>query len=258
MKKFLQIVTIFIVGFVFAAMAAASETIVIAGAGPSTKIVEKFCNEYSSQPAAKEYTFEVPPKSVKHAGGIRASDVNLFGRTGRPLNEEEKALNKDEIILARVPIAFVTGSDVGLAKLTIVQLRDIYSKKTTNWKQLGGLDKQIVLVGREPTEALYSVLKADYPFFAEVEFDKVVGKDHAMVAYLQTPAGESALGFGAKPNLENLHIIAVDDFTSGTSLGLVYDLKNKDDKLVKTCTEFAKSDLWAKSLREDGLLPPKN
>jgi hypothetical protein len=257
MKKILHILTLLAVGFVLTTFATASETIVVPGAGPSTKIVEKFCKELSAQPAADGYTFEVPPKSIKHAGGIRASGLYLFGRTGRPLNEEEKAMNKDEIILARVPIAFVVGSDVGVSKLTIDQLEDIYSKKTTNWKQLGGIDKKIVLVGREPTEALYSVLKADYPFFVDVEFDKVVGKDHRVVSFLESPAGECALGFGAKPNLENLHIITVDDFASGVSLGLVYDLKNKEEKLVEAAKKYANSNVWAKSLREDGLLLPK-
>ena len=258
MKKTLNIITILMVGFVFAIMAAASETIIIAGAGPSTKVVEKFCNELSSQPGAEGYTFQVPPKSVKHAGGIRASDVNIFGRTGRPLNEKEKALNKDEIFLARIPIAFVAGSDVGVTKLTIGQLEDIYSKKITNWKQLGGIDKQIFLIGREPTEALYSVLKKDYPFFAGIEFDKVVTKDHLMVAFLgTTSAGKRALGFGARPNLEGLHIINIDEFESGVSLGLVYDLKNKDDKLVEAAKKFAKSEIWVMSLEQEGLLPPK-
>ena len=68
MKKIIQIVTLLTVGFIFTTMAAASEMIVIAGAGPSTKIVEKFCQELSTQPVAAGYTFEVPPKSVKHAG----------------------------------------------------------------------------------------------------------------------------------------------------------------------------------------------
>ena len=257
MKKFLHILTLLTIGFVFTAMATASETIVIAGAGPSTKIVKKFCEELSSQGVVEGYNFEVPPKSVKHAGGIRATNVNLFGRTGRPLNEKEIAMNKAEIILARVPIAFVTGFDVGVTKITIEQLEDIYSKKTTNWKQLGGVDKKIVLVGREPTEALFSVLKVDYPFFADITFDKIVTKDHLMVAFLETPAGENAMGFGAKPNLEDLHVVIIDGFESGVSLGLVYDLKNKDEKLVNTCSEFAKSDLWVKSLKQDGLLPPK-
>ena len=258
MKKNLFITILLMVGFVFAAMPAASETIVIAGAGPSTKIVENFFRELSSQGAAEGHTFVVPPKSVKHAGGIAATKINLFGRTGRPLNEKEKAMNKGEIFLARVPIAFVVGSDVGVTKITIEQLEDVCSKKITNWKELGGVDKKIFLIGREPTEALYSVLKKDYPFFAGIEFDMIVKKDHLMVGFLgTTSAGKRALGFGAKPNLVDLHIIEVDNFSSGVSLGLVYDLKNKDAKLVEAARKFAKSDAWAKSLKQDDLLPPK-
>ena len=257
MRKVIIVAVFSLVIASFFTFAVAKELQVIAGAGPSTKIVEKFCEIFSQQPVAKNCKFHVPQKSIKHAGGIKASDTNLFGRTGRPLNDKEKAMNKDEIILARVPIAFVVGSDVGVRKITIEQLEDIYTKKTTNWRQLGGINAPIVLVGREPTEALYSVLKTDYPFFQEVEFDKVVSKDHLMVTYLRNvTAGKRALGFGAKPNRENRHRITVEGFESGVSVGLVYDLKNKDNEIVKGAQKYARSDVWAQNLREEGLLPP--
>jgi ABC-type phosphate transport system substrate-binding protein len=258
MKKNLYIVILLLVSAVLVAIPAASETIIIAGAGPSTKIVEKFFSELSSQGLAEGYTFEVPPKSVKHAGGIKATETNLFGRTGRPLNEKEKAMNKGEIFLARVPISFVVGSNVGVTGLTIEQLEDLYTMKITNWKELGGADKIIFLIGREPTEALYSVLKKGYPFFKGIEFDHIVKKDHLMVEFMgRTSAGKRALGFGAKPNLEGLNIVEVKNFSSGVSLGLVYDLMNEDAKLVETAKKFAKSDAWIKSLEQNDLLPPE-
>ena len=128
----------FISGFVsvlilaLASPALCADKQVIAGAGPSTKAVELFVKEFSKQSAAKGYSFTVPPKSAKHAGGIKNSDDQIFGRTGRPLNDKEKALNKEEIFLARLPISFVVGSKAGVKKLTIAQVEDIFTGKITN------------------------------------------------------------------------------------------------------------------------------
>lgn len=47
---------------------------VIAGDGPSTTAVQLFVEKLGVLPQAKGYTFKVPPKSAKHAGGIRGSD----------------------------------------------------------------------------------------------------------------------------------------------------------------------------------------
>ena len=134
------------------AQAAVKET--VAGAGPSTKIVQAFMIELAKKPACEGISFEVPPKSAKHAGGIKCSNYNLFGRTGRPLNAKEKALNKGGIFLAKVPIAFVTGPATGISQLTLEQLEKIYTRKITNWKDVGGNDAPIFLAGREQTEAL--------------------------------------------------------------------------------------------------------
>ena len=69
-----------------------AERQVIAGAGPSTAVVALFAERFASDPSASGYVFEVPQRSAKHAGGIKASSKFVFGRTGRPLNEKEKSM----------------------------------------------------------------------------------------------------------------------------------------------------------------------
>lgn len=231
----------------------------IAGAGPSTKVVELFVKEFSGLPAAKGYTFEVPPKSSKHAGGIQATDYYVFGRTGRPLNAKEKALNKGEIFLARIPIAFVVGSNAGVSTLNVAQVEDIFAKKIDNWKMVGGADHKILTIGREQTEALFTVLKRNNPAFNNVKFDKVLNRDHHVVSFIQFSQGDYAIAFGAKPNFDAkaLTVLDVGDFSVGVEVGLVYDMKNKGHELVKAVKDFVKSPVWAKAVKGMGLLPPK-
>ena len=45
---------------------------------------------------SRNHKFEVEQRSIKHAGGIKASGKYLFGRTGRPLNTSEKQQGKHD------------------------------------------------------------------------------------------------------------------------------------------------------------------
>ena len=251
------IISAFVLSFVSPALCADKQA--IAGAGPSTKVVELFVKEFSKQPIANNYSFTVPPKSTKHAGGIKHSDYYLFGRTGRPLNDKEKALNKEEIFLARLPITFVVGSKARVNKLTIAQVEDIFTGKITNWKAVGGADKEIFTIGREPSEALFSILKKNNPAFKKASFSRILEKDHYVVKFLLMDKGDHAIAFGAKPNFEakGINVIDVDGFSVGVSVGLVYDKKNTNHELVKAAKAFAASDEWANAVKGMGLLPPQ-
>lgn len=229
---------------------------VIAGAGPSTKVVTMFAQEFASSPTAGGYEFEVPQRSAKHAGGIKASSQYVFGRTGRPLNEKEKAMNKEEIFLARIPIAFATGPDTGITRVTMAQLEALFRRDITDWSAVGGSEGMVYLVGREPTEALFTVLKTTYPSFKGAQFDKVLKKDHQVVNLLNSKAGSKALAFGALPNFGGVNVIQVEGLSAGVAVGLVYDIKNRDHPLVRAAREFAASSDWADAVKRAGLLPP--
>jgi len=237
--------------------ASQAEKQLIAGAGPSTKVVQLFVEKFASEPAATGYQFDVPSRSAKHAGGIKASSKYVFGRTGRPLNAKEKAMNKGEIVLARIPIAFATGSNTKITKLNISQIEDLYSGKITDWGDLGGTAGAVVLVGREPTEAVFSVLKGVKPRFKDSKFDKVFNKDHQVVTFLKSPDGANAVAFGALPNFGDVNVIKVEDFSAGVAVGLVFDLKNKAHPLVKAARTFAATPVWRDTVNQAGLLPPE-
>jgi ABC-type phosphate transport system substrate-binding protein len=233
----------------------ATEKQVVAGAGPSTVIVQMFFGQFDKQTIAKDYDFFVPERSAKHAGGIQCSDKYLFGRTGRPLNSAEKGLNKEELFLAKVPIAFAVGADVGISALSLEQLKAIYLGQIGNWQELGGRNAEIFLVGREPTEALFSILKNAYPFFEKAKFFKVLKKDHQVVNFLKSPQGKHAIGFGAKPNFSSLKTLDIDQFSTGVNVGLVYDRAVKDRPVVVAAKEFARSSEWQSRVSLVGLLP---
>lgn len=234
----------------------AREQQLVLGAGPSTVVAKHFFQLFSAMPAARDYEFVVPPRSTKHAGGIRAAEKYLFGRTGRPLNEKEKKRNKHELYLARIPLSFVVGKKTGVKRISLEQLESIYLRKISNWKELGGADADIMLAGREYTEAAFSVIRQKYPFFEQVDFDVTLNRDHQLVNLVNSSRGDYAIGFGARSNFAVNQLIQVDAFEAGVNLGLVYDSKNTNHPVIKAAIDFAGSDTWKKHLSSSGFLPP--
>ena len=253
MRRYAGIIVLIVMGF-WASVFAEEEKkhlIVVAGAGPSTEIVKLFMKEFSKLPASRGYKFGVPLKSIKHFGGIKWSDTNLFGRTGRPLNRKEKKMSKGELFLAKIPIAFAVGTDAGITALKLSQLEGIFNGQISNWQQVGGSNANINILGRETTEAMFTALKRNYPFFEHVQFQKIYRKDHHIVNILRSRQGRHAIGFGAKPNFKNANIITVDGLSVGVNVGLVYDLNNENHPLIRTAVSFAKSDEWRKMVAKE-------
>lgn len=234
----------------------AAEKQLVLGAGPSMEVSRFFFQNLGKLPVAQGYAFDVEERSIKHAGGIEASGKFLFGRTGRPLKAEEKALNKQEIILALVPIEFVVGEKTGVHSMTLKQLLDVFAQRITNWKELGGADQKIVIVGREPMEAGWTILREEYPEIAQVNFHQVLQRDHQVVNFMDSPAGAYAIAFGFRGNFVNKKLLDVKGFQVGSNCGLVYDTKNADHPLVKAAIEYARSDDWRKLAQQKGFLPP--
>ncbi len=153
------------------------------------------------------------------------------------------------------------GQGAGVKSLDLNQLEAIITGKTKNWKDVGGADANIFSLGREKTEAILTVLRSTYSFFDNAQFSKLVKKDHQVVSFLtKDPKGKAAIAFGAKPNFDGesqINQIEVKDFSVGVSVGLVYDLKNSENSLVKTAEKYAQSEDWAKIITTAGYLPPQ-
>ena len=72
-----------------------------------------------------------------------------IGLSSRALKDDEKASGLVETVLAYDGIAVIVHPENTVENLTMEQLADVYTGKITNWKELGGNDAEIVLIGRE-------------------------------------------------------------------------------------------------------------
>ena len=104
---------------------------------------EAFMNEN------KNITFTYNPTGS--GSGIKAVQEGRcdIGLSSRALKAEEKEAGLKETVLAYDGIAIIVNPENSVSDLTIEQIADIYTGKITNWKDLGGNDAEIVLIGRE-------------------------------------------------------------------------------------------------------------
>lgn len=233
----------------------ADQVQIVQGAGPSTKVAELFFKHFSKLPETRGYTFKVEPRSIKHAGGIKASGKYLFGRSGRPLTDAEKKLGKYECFLAVKPIRMIIGDGAGVKTMTFETLEQILSRKITNWKDVKGADAKIYLVGRESTEAAFSVLKSQYPIFRSIRFDQIFKRDHQVVNFINSQKGKHALTFGIGKNFDEKYLLDVSGFNAGIKLGLIIDEKNRQHKIVVAAEKYAKSPAWKQILLTEDITP---
>lgn len=124
-----------------------SGTVTLAGSTSMQKLceamIESFEEAYPDITVTAEYTGSGAGLEAL-AGG--KTDI---GNASRSLKDGEKQSGAVENIVAIDGIAVITHKDSVVSDLTAQQLTDIYTGKITNWKDLGGADEAIVVLGRE-------------------------------------------------------------------------------------------------------------
>jgi phosphate transport system substrate-binding protein len=79
-----------------------------------------------------------------------------FAQSSRPLHQEEyetaenRGFGIEQKAVAIDGLAIYVNSQSSIPGITLSQLKDIYTGKITNWKQLGGKDLKIIPVSRDP------------------------------------------------------------------------------------------------------------
>lgn len=113
--------------------------------------MEKFANALCESFMEKYPKVTVTAEFVGSGAGVEAvlNGTADIGNSSRNLKEEEITKGAAENIVAIDGIAVVVDPANSVADLTRQQLADIYQGKITNWKDAGGNDAPIVVIGRE-------------------------------------------------------------------------------------------------------------
>ena len=125
---------------------AAGGTVATDGSTSMEKVIGALGESFME--ANKGTTFTYNPTGS--GSGIQAVSEGRcdIGLSSRALKDDEKA-TLTETVVALDGIAMIVNPENPVSDLTVEQIADIYTGKITNWKELGGKDAEIVLIGRE-------------------------------------------------------------------------------------------------------------
>ena len=127
--------------------ASVSGTVSTDGSTSMEKVIGALSESYMA--ANKDVTVNYNPTGS--GAGITAVQEGTcdIGLSSRALKDEEKAAGLKETVLAYDGIAIIVHPDNPVSDLTIEQIAQLYTGEITNWKDVGGSDAEVVLIGRE-------------------------------------------------------------------------------------------------------------
>ena len=113
--------------------------------------MEKLANALSEAFMEEYPDVTVTAEFVGSGAGIEAvtNGTADIGNSSRSLKDEEKAAGVAENIVAIDGISVCVDPANEVADLTKEQLTNIYNGTVTNWKEVGGADEPIIVIGRE-------------------------------------------------------------------------------------------------------------
>lgn len=182
-----------------------SGTVTIAGSTSVQPLAEELGNFYME--VNTDARIEVAGGGS--GAGVKAAQSGTadIGMASRALKDDETGIK--DIVIAIDGIAVVANSGNAISNLTTEQVKDIFSGKITNWKDVGGADANIVVVNREEgsgtRDAFKEIVLGDEEYVAEAIIQNSTGAVREAVSQDVNAIGYISLG-GLNDSVNALNI----------------------------------------------------
>lgn len=224
--------------------------------------MEKFANALSETFMEKYPKVTVTAEFVGSGAGVEAAANGTadIGNASRNLKDEEKAKGIAENIVAIDGIAVVVDPSNTVEDLTKDQLAGIYDGTVTNWKDVGGNDAPIVVVGRESGSGTRTAFEELLELEDKCKYANELDSTGAVMAKVASTPG--AVGYvslvkavkleGAEPTEENIK--AGTYFLSRPFVMATKGEISEQNDLVKALFDFIYSEEGAELVKSVGLI----
>ncbi len=126
---------------------AVTGTVATDGSTSMEKVIGALSESFMANNADTTVTYN-PTGSGSGITAVQEGTCDI-GLSSRALKDEEKAAGLKETVLAYDGIAIIVHPDNPVSDLSLEQIAKLYTGEITNWKDVGGNDAQVVLIGRE-------------------------------------------------------------------------------------------------------------
>ena len=146
MKKIISLLVVAVLVCTAMVGCSKSESVSTDGSTSMSKVIESLSEAFQEETGT-----EVTYNATGSGAGIEAVLAGRcdIGLSSRDLKDEEKSKGLEGTTLAYDGIAIIVHPDNNVADLSIETIAKIYTGEITNWKDVGGKDGEIVLIGRE-------------------------------------------------------------------------------------------------------------
>jgi len=233
-----------------------------------------------AQKTAEAYMKEHPDTKISISGGGSGNGIKALIDKTTDIANSSRAIKKEEIEQAKAkgsdPVEFIVAYDCivpvvhpssPLKNITVDQLKALYKGEIRNWKEIGGLDKPVVIISRDTSSGTYEVWE-----------EKVMKKERVFPgALLQASNGAIVQAVSKNPNAigyiglgymdKSVKMLSVNGVTGSkeTTLNKSFPVSRplymytpvKPTGEIKKFMDFMTSDKGQKLVEEEGFIPLK-
>lgn len=227
-------------------------TISISGSTSVGPLMEKIQEVYEKENTNVTLEIQQPGSGTGIKNAIEG--VVEIGMSSRELKDNEEVAGIEATIVAYDGIALMVHPNNPVKDITLDQVKEIYTGKITNWKDLGGKDAPIVVVSREEGSGTRDAFQDIVGYKSEELIKDATISDGSGAVKAAVVGNENAIGFasfeyldgsvaalkvgGAEPTAENVKAAAY-------KISRPFILVTKEDTITesgKALIDFVKSD----------------
>jgi phosphate transport system substrate-binding protein len=202
-KTIAMVLVVFSLVFAVQVIAAEKETLQIEGSTTVGPIADAFAEAFKSNYPGLEITVKKTGSGDGAAalidGRCDIATMSRFMKDSEFKQAVEKGIYPVAHVVAMDGVCVVVHPSNPIKGLTKEQVRDIYTGKITNWKEVGGVDMPIVVISRDTSsgtyETFHTLIMDKKEMSEKVEYVNANPQAHARVKTTKGAIGYIGIGF---------------------------------------------------------------